>query len=531
MRTAVLASETDFDGWRAAARQMRLAGVEPAAVRFVAAGAEASGQGCLFEDPAGFSRSPPSTLGHPRPWGEDPYAVTTTGGALATPGVRILETSPKVTDLGNRERAQSEVSVPAAFVDLAREVILHRSADRFDLLYRLLWRLRDEPDLIRVISDRDVAEAMERAKNVSRASHKMKAFVRFRQVEDAQGEAWVAWFEPPHRVLEKTAPFFQRRFTTMRWSILTPDGSAFWDGERLAFGPPATRDMAPAEDEVEEFWKTYYASTFNPARLKLKAMKGEMAKGYWKNLPEAALIPELVAASSVRTEVMVTAPVPEPNARFARAVAPDLHAGRPDTDAVPDSLAEVERGVQACRRCPLYRDATQGVCGQGPKGARLMIVGEQPGDHEDLAGRPFVGPAGRVLDEALEEAEIDRADVYVTNAVKHFKHEPQGKRRLHKTPNAGEVQACRWWLDAERRLIRPRLVLALGATAGLAVLGRKPAVTKERGRLLTLEDGSAGMVTVHPSYLLRLPDAVSKAEARRGFVDDLIAASRLISRS
>lgn len=490
MRTAVLASETDFDGWRVAAREMRLAGIEPAAARFVVAGAQSSVQGGLFEEPATFAY-PPATPRHPR-----------------------------------KER---EFSVSKAFVDLAQEVILHRSADRFDLLYRLLWRLREEPDLMKVISDRDVAEAIERAKNVSRASHKMKAFVRFRQVEDAQGETWVAWFEPPHRVLEKTAPFFQRRFTTMRWSILTPDGSAHWDRERLRFGPPATRDMAPAEDEIEEFWKTYYASTFNPARLKVKTMQGEMAKGYWKNLPEAALIPELVAAASVRTDVMVATPAAEPNARFAHAVARDLHAARPDAEAVPDSLADVERGVQACRRCPLYRDATQGVCGEGPKTARLMIVGEQPGDQEDLAGRPFVGPAGQVLDDALEEAGIDRSDVYVTNAVKHFKHEPSGKRRLHKTPNAGEVQACRWWLDAERRLIQPKVVLALGATAGLAVLGRKPAVMQERGRALALDDGSVGLVTVHPSYLLRMPDVAAKAEARRGLVDDLIATRRLMS--
>jgi len=483
MRTAVLASETDFDGWRRAAREMRLAGVEPAAARFVVSGGEA--QGGLFDTPD----AAPARF--------------------------------------NRYEAK-EMTVPRAFMDLAREVILHRSSDRFDLMYRLLWRLGNEPDLMKVISDRDVAEATERAKNVSRASHKMKAFVRFRQTEDARGEAWVAWFEPPHRVLEKTAPFFQRRFTTMRWSILTPDGMAHWDTQRLNFGPAATRDMAPAEDEVEEFWKTYYASTFNPARLSLKTMQGEMAKGYWKNLPEAALIPELAAASLMRTEAMVASPTPSPNARFARAVAPDLHAARPDVEAVPDSLDAVVRGVAACRRCPLYRDATQGVCGEGPKAARLMIVGEQPGDQEDLAGRAFVGPAGQVLDAALEEAGIDRSDVYVTNAVRHFKHEPRGKRRLHRTPDAGEVQACRWWLDAERRLVRPKAVLALGATAGLALLGRKPAVTKERGRVLALDDGSAGMVTVHPSYLLRLPDRELQAVARRDFVADLIAVRRLV---
>ncbi len=487
MPVAVLASETDFDGWRKAARDFRLAGVAPGSARFVVEGAASAAQSGLF-DLAEPARSEPN---------------------------------------GERAGRHAEFRVPAAFVDLAKEVILHRSVDRFDLMYRLLWRLGDEPDLLKVISDRDVADAMERAKNVSRAAHKMKAFVRFRQVHDDRGEAWAAWFEPAHRVVEKTAGFFQRRFTTMRWSILTPDGSVFWDGEALRFGPPATRDMAPSEDEIEEFWKTYYASTFNPARLSVKTMQGEMAKSYWKNLPEAALIPELVAASRARTEAMVAAPAPLPNARFARAVAPDLHLDRPG-DAATDSLEAVARGVQGCRRCPLHRDATQGVCGEGPRAARLMIVGEQPGDHEDLTGRPFVGPAGQVLDAALEEAGIERADVYLTNAVKHFKHEPRGKRRLHKTPNAGEVQACRWWLDAERRLVRPRVVLALGATAGLAVLGRKPAMVRERGEATTLDDGSTALLTYHPSYLLRLPDAAAQVEARVQFVEDLISARRRI---
>ena len=150
-----------------------------------------------------------------------------------------------------------------------------------------------------------------------------------------------------------------------------------------------------------------------------------------------------------------------------------------------------------------------------------MIVGEQPGDQEDLAGQPFIGPAGRVLDDALIEAGIERSDVYVTNAVKHFKHEPQGKRRLHKTPNAGEVTACRWWLTSERALIQPKAVLMLGATASLSVLDRKVAVTRERGQPLALDDGSAGMITVHPSYLLRLPDPVLRAQQREAFVADL----------
>ena len=468
MRVAALAGETDFEGWRKAARAFRAAGVRPEEVAFRV---EADAGGLFDETPL------PTGEGAPFP-------------------------------------------VPRAFVDLAGNVILHRSADRFDLLYRLLWRLEREPDLMKVVSDRDVADAFERAKNVSRASHKMKAFVRFRLAEDDQGEAWVAWFEPAHRVLEKTAPFFARRFSSMRWSILTPDGSAFWDTQALTYGPPATRDMAPAEDEVEEFWKTYYASTFNPARLKTRTMQGEMPKRYWANLPEAALIPELVAAASVRTDAMVAAPAPEPNVRLAKTLSRMNRDHAFEEGFVPSDLEELGHAVQACRRCPLWRDATQGVCGQGPKRAKLMIVGEQPGDQEDLAGRPFVGPAGQVLDAALEEAGIDRDDVFVTNAVKHFKHEPRGKRRIHKTPAVSEVSACRWWLDAERRLVKPKVILTLGGTAALGVLGRKAAVTTERGRPMPLHDATA-LLTVHPSYLLRIPDREAAMTERERFVADL----------
>lgn len=477
MRVAVLAGETDFDGWRKAARAFRQAGTRP--------------------ERTGFRVGPG-------------------GDGLFDEGL-----APPAPDA-------APFSVPKAFVDLAQDVILHRSEDRFDLLYRLLWRLGEEPDLLKVVTDIDVADAMERAKNVSRASHKMKAFVRFRRAEDERGERWLAWFEPAHRVLERTAPFFVRRFATMRWTILTPDGSAAWDGEALTFGPPATRDMAPAEDEIEEFWKTYYASTFNPARLKARTMQGEMPKRYWKNLPEAALIPELVARAPVRTEAMVATPAPEPNARLAKTLSRISRDHSFEEGFVPSTLAELDHAVQACRRCPLWRDATQGVCGEGPKKARLMIVGEQPGDQEDLAGHPFVGPAGRVLDAGLEEAGIERDEVFVTNAVKHFKHEPRGKRRLHKTPSAGEVSACRWWLDAERRLVKPKVIVTLGGTAALGVLGRKVAVTKERGHGIELADGAKALLTVHPSYLLRIPDEAGRAVERDRFVLDLKRAKTLL---
>ncbi len=192
------------------------------------------------------------------------------------------------------------------------------------------------------------------------------------------------------------------------------------------------------------------------------------------------------------------------------------------------SLSAVAEAIQTCRRCDLWAKASQGVAGQGPAHAPMMLVGEQPGDLEDLAGRPFVGPAGGVLDRALEQAGVDRAQIYVTNAVKHFKNEPRGKRRLHKPPNRGEVTACRWWLDSERRLVRPRVIVALGGTAVLAVFGKPLPILKNRGRAFQLEDQAQGFITVHPSSLLRMPNAADRDAAFDALARDLKAAHALL---
>jgi DNA polymerase len=186
----------------------------------------------------------------------------------------------------------------------------------------------------------------------------------------------------------------------------------------------------------------------------------------------------------------------------------------------PGTVAEVWAGVAACRRCDLWR-CGNGVAGEGPREARLMLVGEQPGDQEEQVRQPFVGPAGKMLDKALAEAAVPRAETFVTNAVKHFKHVQRGKRRLHKTPDAGEVVACRWWLDAERRIVRPRVIVALGATAALAVFGKARAIGKFRQQAIQLPDQAQGVVTYHPSYLLRAPDREAKARAYAMLVDDL----------
>jgi len=189
------------------------------------------------------------------------------------------------------------------------------------------------------------------------------------------------------------------------------------------------------------------------------------------------------------------------------------------------SLGGLAEAEAACRRCPLYRDATQAVPGEGPRRADFMLVGEQPGDKEDLAGKPFVGPAGRVLDQALADAGIPRRQTFVTNAVKHFKHEMRGKRRLHKRPTNYEIERCRIWLDAERKLVRPKAVIALGITAARGLTGKTVTIAKVRGKPLALDDGTRLFVTMHPSALLRIEDEADKRKAYRQFVADLKSAA------
>jgi len=179
------------------------------------------------------------------------------------------------------------------------------------------------------------------------------------------------------------------------------------------------------------------------------------------------------------------------------------------------------KDARKCTRCDLYKHATQTVFGEGPLNVSIMFVGEQPGDQEDLAGRPFVGPAGQLFDAALEKAGIDRSTVYVTNAVKHFKFVQKGKKRIHNKPDAGEVEACRWWIEHERELIRPAITVALGATAARSLVGKTVTISKVRGEPLKLADGSECWVTVHPSFLLRIPDEARRHEERALFVRDL----------
>lgn len=411
------------------------------------------------------------------------------------------------------------VELPRRLIELMRLVVCHRDPERYALLYRAIWRMRHgERALLDVASDPLVHRLAMMDKAIRRDLHKMHAFVRFRRVETPDGERFVAWFEPDHYIVETTAGFFVDRFRSLVWSILTPVGSLHWDRHALTIGPPGRREDAPASDAFEEGWSGYYESTFNPARVNPRMMRTEMPKKYWRNLPEAAAIPRLIQTAPSRVTEMIEKEAAMPTKRDpVRAVA--AMAGQE-----PKSLAELNRIIASSE--PLVPGATQAVLGEGPIGATLAFVGEQPGDQEDLQGRPFVGPAGQLLDRAFAAAGIDRSRAYLTNAVKHFKFEQRGKRRIHKKPTTGEVKRYRWWLRKELSFVRPQIVVALGATAALALSGKAIAVGKERGP--TSFDGQSGYVTVHPSYLLRLPDAEAKEQEFSAFVADLKRARSLV---
>jgi len=468
-----LGGPVDFEGWRKSARSLALAGIDPADVTWTVAENEEAGP------------------------------------------------------LPELQTQVPELRVPRSFIELAQTIICHSDPERFAMLHRVLVRLQHTPELLSIASDRDVVRMREMEKAVRRDIHKMRAFVRFRDV----GDQFLAWFEPAHFIVERNASFFMRRFTGMKWTILTPYRSASWDGVEIKFGPGANRQDVPSEDAAEELWLTYYRSIFNPARLKVKAMQAEMPKKYWRNLPEASLIPDLIAgAESAATEMiknMPTQPAPHHHSIQARHWSARAKSPTPDTEA--NSLTELREQAVSCRRCPLWRDATQTVFGEGRQSASVVFVGEQPGDQEDIAGKPFVGPAGKVFDDVLAEAGIDREEAYVTNAVKHFKFEPRGKRRIHQKPNAGEVTACRWWLDHELGFVKPRLAVALGATASLSLLGKAIPITKMRGKIVERDDGLRVFLTIHPSFILRIPDPAEQRAERARFLQDLQQVKALLT--
>jgi probable DNA metabolism protein len=390
----------------------------------------------------------------------------------------------------NLPDASGSFHVPRSLISLASLAIQARDPDRFALLYGLVWRVNAGEKLLEDNTDPDLSLVRRMALSVRADAHRMRTNMRFLPVPESDGTRFLGWFEPAHFVLPANAQLIAHRFPQLALSVVTPDGAAHWDGSSLLFGS----GLRHAEDEeaLQAWWEAH------------REMLLEQA-GSDVSIPEAEAIDEA------------------PRRPDRPALGPVVLRTKPDS-----ALLRSAKEALACHRCPLYEPATQTVFGEGPSDASVMFVGEQPGDQEDTIGRPFVGPAGQMMDRAMEEAGIDRRTVYVTNAVKHFKFTPRGKRRIHQTPEVPEIQACNFWLDVERVHVQPRLLVLMGGSAARAVLGRAVTISRERGRPIRMADGQAVFVTVHPSFLLRVPDAAAKAREYAAFVRDLKAIRALM---
>jgi uracil-DNA glycosylase len=484
MQTVRLTSDTDIEGWRNAARALLLQEIAPEHIQW-RVGQQNHG---LFDRPE--YELIPGEQANPRP--------------------------------------STQLKVPREFIALCRQVILHRDPSRFALLYRLLWRLKAQPKLLQLSVDPDVAKAQAMVKAVRRDLHKMKAFVRFREIEMENGDSeFVAWFEPSHHIVEASAPFFTGRFTNMRWSILTPEICMHWDGQTLNYTAGASKADAPAEDAGEELWRSYYRSIFNPARLKVSAMLAQMPKKYWRNLPEAPLIAELIADSSQRMHGMIVAPPTEPQRKIVKYVTKEQNKRLPaDAGEVMTALRELNDMMLSSADFPLAGHARQAVLGQGVAPATILLLGEQPQEQDDLAGQPFTGQAGTLLDQALNAAGIGRSDVYATNVLKHYKYKLQGRRRIPLTLEDRDIQTYLPWLRAEIEVVQPSVIVAFGPIAARALTGKGMESEAHGGKLLTLPDDRQLVVTIHPALILSIRDQATKQLRSEQLMKDLALAAK-----
>ncbi|MGB9991514.1 UdgX family uracil-DNA binding protein [Pseudoduganella rhizocola] len=408
--------------------------------------------------------------------------------------------------------------VPRRLMDMLESAACYRAGDRWAFLYRVLWRWHHGEQEILSMADEDGGRLQQMVKAVHHEIHDMHAYLRFRERPEAEGAPrFVAWFEPAHDVLPQVAQHFAQRMGRISWMIATPEASVLWDGATMHSTGPLMRSAADIDDAGEKLWLTYYRSIFNPARLNADIMHGHIRSRFWKNLPEAAVVPQMVSQA----------------AAGARKVGQLDTVGKRKGATIPIAAedAQPERQqpstLDECRRCDLWQNATQAVGGQGARRAKVMLLGEQPGDQEDLAGKPFVGPAGELLDKAMDQAGMDRRKVYITNAVKHFKWEPRGKRRMHKTPGQREVMACHYWLETELETIAPDVIVALGSTALKSILQSGSVSLKDYMGEPFQHEGRWVVATYHPAYALRVPSPEARAEALAAMVGALRTAQRL----
>jgi probable DNA metabolism protein len=403
------------------------------------------------------------------------------------------------------------VSVPRDFIEEAQIVSCFRDDSTWDLLYRLAYRLVfEDKKLLADFLDVDVIEFQKRARLVGRDVHKMKAFVRFKEVETEKGKVYMAWHRPDHRITKLAANFFKDRFNGMKWIIMTEDETINWDGEDLSFSDGVPEHEAKILDEKEDLWKTYYRAIFNPARIKVSAMKKELPVRHWKTLPETELITSLLDEAPQRLEEFYQSQRSLPQA-FERKF---------------PTLGALNLSLEKCKACSICEKANGPVFGEGKQNARMVFVGEQPGDEEDLKKRPFIGPSGQLLNEGLLKANISREDLYVTNAVKGFKWLPKNHQRWHKGASLSEVATCRPWLKQELELVKPEVLVCLGRTAAHSVLGKVVKMSEVRGKIFETQYAKKTIIIPHPASVLRSP-LEEQIESLGQFENDLLLIATL----
>jgi uracil-DNA glycosylase family protein len=438
------------------------------------------------------------------------------------------------------------------FLDLATQAAAHRDPSRWNLLYRILFRLQSDPQLLTAEHDPDIIQLQHLAAQVHRDLTSMLAFLRLVKIlgpgdpsfaagrptvldepliqtdpnqpdphhlllaiptpfgltrteiepcepapalpsPDEPCDHFVAWYAPEHRILPLAAPLFAEKFNILHWTILTPDQSASWNPitHRLTFGPGVPLDAPPSDEELETLWRRHRETT--------------------------------------RLESTMPVSPPEPPALTLEAPSTPMttRPAKPSADPfIPSdhTLPSLAAALPTCRGCDLYKHASHAVPGRGQPTSALLLVGEQPGDQEDLQALPFVGPAGKLLDHILEELHLDRSTLFVTNAVKHFKFVQRGKLRLHQPPLISEINACRPWLLAEIDAVQPRVILCLGASAAKSVFGNTFSLMRDRGQLLPSPYAPQAIATIHPSAILRARDEASREELTALFKQDLTLA-------
>ena len=476
---------SSFGEWRTLARELLRTGVPPEAVTWDTP--DSAGSGDLFS-------------GAPAPAAQAHHAALPTQPAQ----------SPKPAAV-----------VPRSLLEMLEKAACFRAPDRWAFLYRVLWRWQQGEHDVQSPADPDGSRLHGMVKAVRREEHDMHAYIRFRERPvEAGAPRFVAWFEPSQDVLPQVAEHFIARMGKTSWMIATPEASVLWDGATLHNAGPLMSSAADLDDAGEALWLTYYRSIFNPARVNAQLMQSHIPSRFWKNLPEGAIVPMMVSQAELGARKI--GQVQTLGGKNGATIPITADKAQPDREQ-PSKLDE-------CRRCELWQYATQAVPGDGTQHAPIMIVGEQPGDQEDLAGKPFVGPAGKLLDRVFAQAHVERKGVYLTNAVKHFKWEPKGKRRIHKTPAQREVEACHYWLEKELAAVGPKVIVAMGTTALKSVLGQSSVTLKESLGKPLWHEGRWVVTIYHPSYVLRVPDEAAKHEAFSSMVQGLKLAHELLER-